>query len=245
MRKDRQRAAALNNAEWCAAVWRSHGLPVERANGMWFCPRLTPRFYPNVVTIDAESPARQAALIVELARDASLDFSVKDSFACLDLAVAGLQTLFEARWLWRRQAVRPAAASALDWRRIDSEPRLAAWERAWRGVGADPLRIFRAELLDDAHVRVLAGFDATETIRAGGIAYCAAGTTGVTNIFGSRRPFLDALVALSAPAEIVCYERGPDLAPAVDAGFAMLGSLRVWARPAQAPHGTATVPVAL
>src|SRR5262245_31790970 len=44
--------AALNNAEWCAAVWRSHGLPVEQAHGMWFCPYPTPQYYPNVVTVE-------------------------------------------------------------------------------------------------------------------------------------------------------------------------------------------------
>ena len=30
----RNAAAALNNAEWCAAVWRSHGLPVEQKLGL-------------------------------------------------------------------------------------------------------------------------------------------------------------------------------------------------------------------
>jgi hypothetical protein len=69
-----------------------------------------------------------------------------------------------------------------------------------------------------------------EMIRAGGIAYNAAGATGVTNIFGSRRQFPNALVTLFAPAEIVCYERGRDLTLAADLGFAVLGGLRLWTR---------------
>jgi hypothetical protein len=229
MQDDRNEVAALNNAEWCAAVWRSHGLPVEQAHGMWFCPYPTPQYYPNVVTVDAGAePGKQAGLIAELARDDALDFSVKDSFSCLDLSVAGFQTLFDARWLCRRQSPPPVAASALDWRRIGNEQGLAAWERAWRGTDSDPLRIFRAGLLEDQRVCVLAGFDGMEIIRAGGIAYNAAGATGVTNIFGSRRQFLDALVTLFAPAEIVCYEHGHDLTLAADLGFAVLGGLRVW-----------------
>jgi hypothetical protein len=233
MHDDRDKVAALNNAEWCAAVWRSHGLLVEQAHGMWFCSHPTPRYFPNVVTIGSGAQsAKQVALIAELARDASLDLSVKDSFACLDLSAAGLKTLFDARWLRRRELRPPVSARALDWMRIDDEPGLAAWERAWRGSDLDPLRIFRAELLDDERVCVFAGFDETNTIRAGGIAFNAEGATGVTNIFGSRRQFLDALVARSAPAEIVCYERGSDLSSAADAGFEMLGSLRIWARAA-------------
>jgi hypothetical protein len=69
-----------------------------------------------------------------------------------------------------------------------------------------------------------------EMIRAGGIAYNAAGATGVTNIFGSYSEFLNALVTLFAPAEIVCWERGRDLTLAVDFGFTVLGGLRVWTR---------------
>jgi hypothetical protein len=231
MQDERNKVAILNNAEWCAAVWRSHGLPVEQAHGMWFCPYPTPQYYPNVVTVDAGAePAKQAGLIAELARDDALDLSVKDSFSCLDLSVAGFQTLPSARWLCRRQSPPPVAASALDWRRIGNEQGLAAWERAWRGTDPDPLRIFRGGLLEDPRVCVLAGFDGMEMIRAGGIAYNVAGATGVTNIFGSRRQFLNALVTLFAPAEIVCYERGRNLKLAADLSFAMLGGLRVWTR---------------
>jgi hypothetical protein len=170
--------------------------------------------------------------MVELARDASLDLSVKDSFACLDLAAASFQPLFDARWLWRRRARSPIAEPALDWRRIDNAPGLGARERAWCGADPEAQRIFRPKLLNDERVCVLAGFDGTGTIRAGGIAYSAAGVNGVTNIFGSRREFVDALEARTAPTEIVCYERGGDLTSAVDAGFETLGSLRVWGRAA-------------
>ena len=229
--QDDRNAAALNNAEWCAAVWRSHGLPVQQAHGMWFCPRPTPQYYPNVVTVDAGAdPVIQAEFIAELARDNRLDLSVKDSFSCLSLSRAGFRILFDARWLCRRQSAPAAVASALDWRRIGDEPGLAAWERAWRGTDPESERIFRAELLEDERVSVLAGFDELDMICAGGIAYDAAGATGVTNIFGSRPQFLNAVVTLLSPTEIVCYERGQDLAHALDLGFVQLGGLRVWTR---------------
>src|SRR5262245_52772421 len=171
MQDDRNKVAALNNAEWCAAVWRSHGLPVEQAHGMWFCPYPTPQYYPNVVTVDAAAePGKQAGLIAELARGDNFDVSVKDSFSCLDLSVAGFQALFDARWLYRKQSTPPVVSSGLDWRQIVDEAGLAAWERAWRGTDPGPLRIFHAELLDDQRVCVLAGFDGMDIIRAGGIA---------------------------------------------------------------------------
>ena len=194
-------------------------------------PLSNTEYYPNVVTVDAGAePTRQTGLIAELARDGKLNRSVKDSFSCLDLSAVGFQTLFDARWLHRRQSTPSVAARALDWLRIGNEKGLAAWERAWRGTDPNPLRIFRAELLEDQRACVLAGFDGMEMIRAGGIAYNAAGATGVTNIFGSYSEFLNALVTLFAPIEIVCWERGRDLTLAVDLGFTVLGGLRVWTR---------------
>lgn len=232
MHDARDEIAALNNAEWCAAIWRSHGLPVETAHGLWFCPRPTPQYYPNVVTVElGADPLAQARFITDLRRTVpDLDLSVKDSFACLDLQGAGLKPLFDARWLWR--AAQPAATGdeTLNWRRIEDEPGLAAWERAWRGEDQNLERTFRPELLEDRRVTILGGFDAAGTLSSGGIAYDAAGVLGVTNIFGSRRRFLNALGASEPGRPVVAYEAGGDLASAERNGFAMLGALRVWVR---------------
>ncbi len=232
MHDGRDEIAALNNAEWCAAIWRSHGLPVERAHGLWFCPRPTPQYYPNVVTVElGADPLVQARFITDLRRaDPDLDLSVKDSFAGLELEAAGLKPLFEARWLWRAAQSALAGDETLAWRKIADEPGLAAWERAWRGEDQNPERTFRRELLADRRATILGGFDATETLSSGGIAYDAAGVLGVTNIFGSRWPFLNALDASAPGRPVVAYEAGGDLASAERNGFARLGALRVWVR---------------
>ena len=44
----RDKVAAANNAGWCAAVCRAHGLPMEQRQGLLFCPLETPRLYPNL-----------------------------------------------------------------------------------------------------------------------------------------------------------------------------------------------------
>lgn len=225
---DRDEAAALNNAQWCAAVWRSHGLPVETACGLWFCPLPTPQYYPNVVSVELTAdPARQARFIGELVRAGpDLDLSVKDSFACLDLGPVGLKPLFDARWLWRDAQAPADGDGAAGWRKIEDGGGPAAWERAWRGGDDSPDRIFRSGLLSDPQLSVLG----CETGTAGGIAYDAAGVLGVTNIFGSRRRFLDALTGLEPGKPIVAYEAGGDLASALRNGFKALGALRVWTR---------------
>ena len=231
MHGTRDAAAALNNAEWCAAVWRSHGLPVEQTLGLWVCARETPQYYPNVVTVDlATDPRLQEKLITDLVRShPSLDVSVKDSFASLDLRAAGMAPLFDARWLVRSARVEGAVDATLQWRRIDDEPQLAAWETAWRGVGPSP-RIFRGPLLLDPGVIVLGGFDQRDAIQAGGIAYDAAGALGITNVFGSRQSFIQALGSMRPERDMVCYAAGNDIRSAVQGGFQALGPLRIWAR---------------
>ena len=231
---DRQTAlAARNNAEWCAAVWKAHGLAVEQRHGLWFCAVETPQFYPNVVTVDpAADPQTQAQFIQDLARQSAFEFSVKDSFASLPLADAGLKPLFSATWLWREPSDAPALRDDLRWRRIET-PELANWERAWRGNDAADARTFPDALLDDDQAHVLGGFNADGQIAAGAIAYAAAGVIGLTNVFGSRGQALAALPILLPPGPVVAYEAGADPVSARRRGFAPIGPLTVWAR---SPH---------
>jgi hypothetical protein len=228
----RDEAAARNNADWCAAVWRSHGLPVEQTLGLWVCARETPQFYPNAITVDlAADPRLQERFVAEfLSAYPSLNVSLKDSFASLDLRPFGMAPLFDARWLVRPAQVESADGLTLQWRRIDNQAQLSAWEAAWRGADKRGARIFRQSLLSDPCAIVLGGFGAGETILAGGIAYDAAGALGITNVFGSRWQFIRALGAMHPGRSMVCYETGDAVRSTMQLGFQALGSLRVWTR---------------
>jgi hypothetical protein len=138
--------------------------------------------------------------------------------------------LFDARWLVRPARVEGTIDSTLQWRRIDDEPQLAAWEAAWRTVGPRGPRIFRRPLLLDPRTIVLGGFDERDAILAGGIAYEAAGALGITNVFGSRQQFIQALGSMRPESGMVCYAAGNDIRSALDGGFQLLGSLRIWTR---------------
>jgi hypothetical protein len=228
---ERDEAAALNNAEWCAAIWRTHGLPMAQTLGLWFCPGRTPQYYPNVVTVDrAVDPTDQTAFIADLAQSRpNMNLSVKGSFACLDLRKAGLTPLFDAHWLWHDNTDKPAVMEELNWRRIDDERSLAAWEFAWRRGTHAVERLFRPPLLAEPRVTLLGGFDGADEIRAGGIVYEAVGALGVTNVFGSRRQLMQAVASLLPRQPIVGYEQSDSLASAERCGFQRLGPLRVWA----------------
>ncbi len=223
--------AARNNADWCVTVWRAHGLPVRRIPGLIFCPARTPSFYPNAVTVSRDAdPGMLAGFIADLRATADDPaFSVKDSFAALDLAGAGLSVLFEADWI-RRQTIGQAQLSpSLDWRRIETAEGLSSWQAAWNETPAGAAPIFPEGLLAEPRTVVAAGFDPGGVIRAGGIAHDAAGVVGLTNLFGDWREAAMGVASLLPGRELVGYESGEDLKISKSLGFSHCGALRIWA----------------
>ena len=118
---------ARNNALWCDAVCRAHGRPGEFVAGLWLNRQPVPRFYSNAVTLSPKDPAGQRAWVAHLMTRRP-SFSVKDSFAALDLSDLGFDVLFEATWLWH-DPVRRTQESATH--RIMPEPcRLEQYAKA-------------------------------------------------------------------------------------------------------------------
>src|SRR4051812_15652056 len=87
--------AALNNARWCDAVCRSHGLPTRIDDNAWTCGGRSPMYYPDAVTLRADSRVRDVLTRI----DRSPGCSLKDSYASTDLAPLGFDVLFTATWI--------------------------------------------------------------------------------------------------------------------------------------------------
>lgn len=216
------RKAALNNAAWCDAVCRAHGVaPRYEGDGLWVSPRRTPPMYPDAVTLEPGVPAERVLLGVDTD---SPGCSVKDSFADLDLAGAGFEVLFEAQWIHRPAGapLPPAEAGGLEWSEVTDAAELAGWEAASGGV-------FRPELLGEGIV-FLAG-RAGGRIVTGAVASTGGDVVGVSNLFGAAWAGVLGAVAVRWPGlDVVGYEHGEDLETALQAGFTPIGPVRVWLR---------------
>jgi hypothetical protein len=222
--------AALNNAEWCAAMSRSHGVHGEFGPQAWTTPTRTPPYYPDAVTL---VPGADSAALAARIDTATPGASIKDSFADLDLTGVGFQVLFEAQWI-HRPASAPVTASDLAWDVADAPETLAAWALAWDG-GDGSTELFRPELLDDPATFVLAGRSADGHVVAGAVASRSDHVVGISNVFAldggadAAWPMvLEAVHWLFPALPVVGYERGEDLETAVSHGFAPVGPLRVW-----------------
>jgi hypothetical protein len=222
--------AVANNALWCDAVCGSHGYPGVFSDRLWISEHHDLMFYPNVITLRSDVTAAETAQ----ARERVRRYSVKDSFARLDLAADGLALLFEAEWI----AVTPSPTApdepGLSWDAVTDARELSRWETAWAQGDGLAAGLFRPELLADPCCAILACRRDGDLI-AGVIAYTAAEVTGISNLFGAELPAAQLWAgALRAVAEfrphlpVVGYEHGTGLAAARQAGCQALGALRVW-----------------
>jgi hypothetical protein len=227
-------AAVVNNALWCDAICRSHGYPGVFSARLWVSAGHDLEFYPNAITLRPDVTAPEAVA----AREPPGRYSVKDSFARLDLAGEGLTLLFEAEWIAYDAPPGGPGDPGLSWGAVIDARELSAWERAWAQRDDADRALFRPELLADPRCAVLACRREDELV-AGVIAYTAGGVTGVSNLFGVGLPSgqlwpraLHAVAARRPDLPIVGYGHGADLALARQAGCQVLGPLRVWAQSA-------------
>ncbi|WP_030547022.1 hypothetical protein [Streptomyces albus] len=225
-------AAARNNADWCAAVCRSHGVPGTLDETAWYSSRRTPPYYPDAVTLH---PAAAPDGFLPGIDTTSPGCSVKDSFATLDLAPGGFTELFTAHWIHRPAGLPAPRTPALRAEPVTAAARLRDWQTAWHGGGDGAPDIFRPALLDDPSVLVLAFHDGRE-LAGGAVLNRSAGLVGLSNLFAVNDGDIAAVwsSALTAAAghfpglPVVGYEQGDDLGPALACGFTVLGPLRVW-----------------
>lgn len=226
-----------NNLGWYESVLRTHGVSGAIDSGVWTCRQQVPPYHSNAITLASSGTAAQIEALRGLEASLARPFSVKDSFAVLDLASLGLRPLFDAEWIWRDPSAVPPGSDGRDvaWRRIERDEELVAWEAAWRDGGSPAdTRVFLPELLTAGDVVLLAAYR-DDRIVAGCAANRSPGVVGFSNFFAEdtdRETLMAAALGEAmrvAPGRaVVGYEWGEDLTRARRLGFRTVGALRVW-----------------
>lgn len=226
-----QRAAVLNNAEWCDIVCRSHGLSTRFDGDAWTSAARTPPCYPDAVTLVPNVSAGDL-----LARiDGSVGCSIKDSFASLDVSAEGFRVLFDAEWIVRTGEMPVPEPAGPGWEPVRDKREFAQWKHLWSGDGG-PTEVVRDELLAHDAVVVVAARDG-ERIVAGAALNRSEHVVGISNFFApddtaaaSWLGLLSFATARFPGFALVGYESGDQLAVALESGFEIAGPLRVWIR---------------
>jgi hypothetical protein len=230
---DRIVLAAVNNARWCDAVARSHGVVCTTDALAWTASSRTPPYYPDAVTLSPEVGEYDV-----LARiDDSDGCSVKDSWSRLDLTVEDFARLVVGEWVWLDPSapVRPPAGPS--WSRVGSPEAMADWVRAWAS-DPDADAILRPSLLDEPGVHVLgarASDDPMSHFVSGAVVNVTGEVAGLGNVFSRDGDAERAWAAAAAAARtvtdglpLVGWEAGASVEAAVGAGCERLGPLSVW-----------------
>ncbi|WP_338676550.1 hypothetical protein V1460_28960 [Streptomyces sp. SCSIO 30461] len=227
-------AAARNNAEWCDAMCRAHGITGVFGEWAWTSESRTPPLYPDAVTLSPRAVARD---VLEGIDRAAPGCSVKDSFGRLDLAADGFEVIIDARWIHRPATLAtPVAPADVVWRPVRTVGDLARWSAAWSGGDEAMAGIFRTELLADRATTVLAGTtDGGRRTVAGAVVSRSTSVIGVSNLFCSdddpERAWAGCLAAVARlwpGMPVVGWETGDALDAAVAQGCVPGDALRVW-----------------
>lgn len=225
--------AAANNADWCDAVCRTHGIQAQGDADAWTSPTRTPPLYPDAVTLVPHPSVPELLARV----DSSSGCSIKDSFATLDLSGYGFRVLLDARWIVRTPSAPLALLASPCWTAVRDLGAFATWEEAWRG--ADGARgVLRADLLRLEAVTILAA-EVGDRIVGGAVLNRSSAVVGISNFFAKDPNMSDcwqgclAFVDLLFPdVTLVGYESGQALGVVRTYGFDAVGPLRVWVRAA-------------
>jgi hypothetical protein len=225
--------AARNNASWCDAVCRAHGLRGSMAPDAWTVPTRTPPYYPDAVTLSPDVGEYDVLGRV----DASDGCSVKDSWARLDLSAEDFARLVVGEWVWLEPG-RVVRGDGRRWERVESADELSQWLRSW-ATDEEALAVLRPELLDEPGVHILAARSRPGgDIVAGSVVNITGPVAGVSNLFDTdgddpERTWRGAAAAareVAAGIPLVGWEAGDSLAAAVATGCERIGRLTVWIR---------------
>lgn len=228
-------------------MFAAHGLRSQTDDRVWFSHETPPPFHPNLVvltpTTTREDIEAYAVALGNHQRHSA--WSLKDSYAKLDLGPRGFSLLFQADWIWRDPDAAGGARfkSRLKWTRVATPAGLSDWERAWSGDTRNESALLRTRqfptaLLESPDHVFFAGLLEGKVL-AGGVANRSPGAVGLSNIFSppefledAWNALMESVTAAFPGAAIVGYERGHDFDLAQRVGFRPIGKLRVWCWPA-------------
>lgn len=224
---DRIALAARNNALWCDAVCRAHGLITVLDDLAWTSRTRTPPYYPDAVTLSPVTTEYDVLARIDPGDGAS----IKDSWSRFDLTTEDFARLLVGEWLWFDTP--DIDADGRVWRRIDGTE-FTAWASAWARDPEDAA-ILRPGLLDEPGVHVLAASDGDDPFAAGAIVNVTAPVAGISNTFSrdadevrAWRGVTRAAHELVGTMPFVGWEAGDGVLAAVEAGCERLGPLTVW-----------------
>lgn len=236
---EKLRKAIRNNNDLYEAVFKEQNLNFRRNDSICYTLEKTPPLYSNLVTISPDWKPDEIFRTIDknFEKEGWEEWSIKDSFAWLDLSVENFKKLFDAQWFYLKAGdFAPVETSAkLNYKIADNEKVLAEWRIAWDADESLGREIFHPKMLDNPKVFFVAACKG-EKIVSGCLVNKTEDVLGVSNFFAPADDIeywsqtIQFIYDSINFADIVGYERKSLLTKLLPLGFEAVGALSVWLR---------------
>lgn len=234
---EKLRKAIANNNDLYYAIFEQYQIKSENNGFIWYCLQETPQLYSNLVTTSKEwKPDEIFRQIDEnYQKEKWKEWSIKDSFACLNLTEFGFDKLFDAIWIYLEpNNFKPSLEkSNLCYEIIKNEDLLVRWKLAWDENIELGNKIFTAELLSNKKNFFIVGYEENKVV-SGCFVNQTEDVLGISNFFAPNQELVywtdlvKFIFEINCKINIVGYER-PNLTKQLrEIGFEEIGNLRVW-----------------
>lgn len=234
--------AVTNNNDFYDEVFGAHGLEFSRTDNAWYTLQRALPLNSNIATRSADWQIDWVfRAIAERARqEAWASWSIKDSFAVLQLEQLGFQRLFDAKWIYLKAGeFKPLGSRARQLRYVvlTTPTLLAAWRAAWNNHEqgenlAETLYI--DALLAYPRIKFIAGYDGPSMV-SGCILNQSDEVLGISNFFppnASSKCWADMVQFIQTEIKetgLVGYEQDDEILDGLTKlGFRAVGDLTVW-----------------
>lgn len=213
--------AVINNIVWCGVVSELHGITQTSSERVWGLLSKAPELYPDIITSSKYATSEE---VRDFIGNREI-FSIKDSFANLNMVQFGFKVLFEAKWIHHAPVV-GVDFDKRGWTVVSSDKDLAKWTFA-----SELQKVIIPKILDRKDVKIF--MHEIDGEISGFIANLNANAVGISNVFSNKNKIIwtdiAPLVSTNFPGiPMVGYENGDDLTAALSSRWTTIGPLRVW-----------------
>lgn len=235
--KGKLQKAICNNKDLYEVILGNQNIKSHKSDSIWHSLEKTPPFYSNLVTISKEWQPDDVFRNIDFKceKENWKEWSIKDSFAVLDLNKYGFTRLFDAQWMYLKAAnfIPTEKSGNLRYEIVDKEETLSAWRLAWDFDERIGKEIFSPKLLNKSSVYIVAGYK-EEQIVSGCFVNKTENVLGISNFFAPSKDihyWSDIISFIFDSVEyldIVGYERNELVDKLHLLGFESIGNLTVW-----------------
>jgi hypothetical protein len=235
--QDKLQKAICNNNDLYEAILGSQDINSHKTDSIWYSLEKTPPFYSNLVTVSKEWKPDDVFRKINFnyKRENWEEWTIKDSFAVLDLTEFGFTKLFDAQWMYLESVdfIPTKNSENLHYEIVDKEEILSAWRLVWDSDDQIGKAVFNPKLLNNPKVYIVAGYKDAQIV-SGCFVNKTGNVLGISNFFAPDKDvyyWSDVISFIHDSVEcldVVGYERNELVDKLHLLGFESIGNLTVW-----------------